>query len=92
MRQADLTDVMPIYKAILADESSQTAVFHDIEQWRTRLIHEGRDALTEFVETFHPDDLQLLKQLIKKAVDEQKKELNCGASHALFRHIRSCVK
>lgn len=92
MRQADLTDVMPIYKAILADKSAQTAVFHDIELWRTRLILEGREALTEFVETFHPNDLQLLKQLIKKAVDEQKKELNTGASRALFRHIRSCVK
>ena len=92
MRQADLTDVIPVLEAIRADESAQTAVFHDIEQWRSRLIHEGRDALTEFVETFHPEDLQQLKQLIKKAVDEHKKELNTGASRALFRHIRSCVK
>lgn len=92
MRQSDLDEVMVAYEAIRADESAQTAVFHDIEVWRTRLMNEGRKALTEFVEAHHPDELQLLKQLIKKAIDEQQKELNTGAGRALFRHIRSCVK
>lgn len=92
MRQADLTNVMPIFETIAADASAQTAVFHDMEQWRTRLIHEGREALTAFIDRFHPNDLQRLKQLIKKAIDEHQNELNTGAGRALFRHIRSCVK
>lgn len=92
MRSSDIDAVFAAYDAIISEENAQTAVFHDIEVWRTRLIHEGREALTAFVDTYHPDDLQLLKQLIKKAVEEHTKEQHTGASRALFRYIRSCVK
>ncbi len=85
-----IDDIHTAYEAIIADEKAQTAKFHDVEVWRARLINEGRDALTEFVDTYHPEDLQQLKQLIKKAIDEQKKELHT-ASRALFRYIRSCI-
>lgn len=92
MRNADLEAVYPIYQATLAEGNAQTAQFHDIENWRHRLISEGHSALTEFVDTFHPEDLQHLKQLIKKTVDAQSKEQEHTVSRALFRYIRSCIK
>jgi ribosome-associated protein len=60
--------------------------------WRTRLIDEGNSALTEFVEKYQPDDVQKLRQLIKKAVKEQEMQKNMGAVKALFRFIRSCLE
>lgn len=92
MRTSDLDTILPIYEDLIADESAQTAAFHEIECWRTRLIEEGNTALTEFIDTFHPEDVQQLKHLIKKAQQEQSNSTNLGASRTLFRYIRSCIK
>ena len=92
MRSSDTDAVLEAYNTILAHENAQTATFHNVEIWRNRLINEGREALTEFVDNYHPDDLQHLKQLIKKAVEEQSKELQTGAARALFRYLRSCIQ
>ena len=89
MRIEGHDEVLAAYERLQADASATTAVFHHIEQWRLRLINEGKDALTELI-THYPDiDVQQLRQFIKKAVDEQKKEHPTGASKALFRYLRS---
>lgn len=92
MRSTDTEAVFEAYHAIISEEKAQTAAFHDIEIWRDRLINGGRDALTAFVDHYHPDDLQHLKQLIKKAVEELTKSQPTGASRALFRHLRSYIQ
>lgn len=92
MRKADLEALYSAYEAILAEENAQTAVFHDIEHWRKRLIHDGREALTEFIDIYHPDDVQQLKQCIKKAIEAETKSPHPGASRALFRYLRGCMQ
>jgi ribosome-associated protein len=93
MRSTDLEDFLPIYHEILDEANAKTASFHHIEIWRTRLIEEGHAALSEFVDAYHPDDLQHLKQLIKKAADAHHLPSQPpAASRALFRYLRSCVK
>lgn len=89
MRSADNEAIITAYEEIKAEESAQTANFHEIEQWRTRLIHEGKLALTEFIDCCPNADVQQLRQLIKKAVAEQENGQNSGASRALFRFLRS---
>lgn len=80
--------ILAAYSELLAEDNAQSAKFHGLELWRERLINEGKDALTAFIEEYHPTDVQQLRQLIKKAVDEQSKKTNTGASKALFRHLR----
>ena len=92
MRSENSEDILAGYEQIQAEASATTAEFHEAELWRTRLMNEGKDALTEFVTAHQPSDILKLRQLIKKAVDEQKKELHLGASKALFRYLRSCLK
>lgn len=92
MRTADLEIFYPEYEAILSEGNAQTATFHDAETWRTRLLTEGHNALTAFIDTFHPEDIQKLKQLVKKAVDEQNKGQPPAANRALFRFIRACIQ
>lgn len=89
MRSADYDTILAEYEAMCADNRAQTATFHAVEEWRDRLIHEGSAALTEFVTTHQPDDIQQLRQLIKKAVDEHAKQKPVGASKALFRYLRA---
>ncbi|QEY49936.1 ribosome biogenesis factor YjgA [Legionella longbeachae] len=91
MRAADYEEILSVYEHMLEEDSAVTASFHEVEHWRDRLINEGKEALTEFIEAYHPEDVQHLRQLIKKAVDEQQKEKNLGASKALFRFLRSSI-
>ncbi len=91
MRASDSEAILNAYEAILAEESAQTFAFHEIEQWRDRLILGGKEALTEFVEHYQPAELQQLRQLIKKAIDEQSSGKHTGAAKALFRFLRSCI-
>ena len=91
MRAADTEAIIDAYEQLQAENKSQTQHFHEIENWRTRLINEGNAALTEFIELYRPEDIQQLRQLLKKAIDAQKKEKNTGAAKALFRYLRSCV-
>jgi len=91
MRSADYEEIMAAYERILEEDSAVTASFHEVEVWRDRLINEGKDALTAFIEEYHPEEVQQLRQLIKKAVDDQQKEKNTGAAKALFRYLRSSI-
>ena len=91
MRAGNTEEILEEYGKMQAEASAQTADFHLMEVWRARLIAEGKDALTEFISTYQPADVQQLRQLIKKAVDESLKEQSTGASKALFRFLRSCL-
>lgn len=89
MRDADYEAISTALETIQAFKNAQTAQFHQVENWRTRLISEGRDALTEFIECYKPENIQHLRQLIKKAQLEQSTQKNTGAGKALFRYLRS---
>lgn len=91
MRAADYEAILAAYESILDEDSAVTASFHGVELWRDRLINEGKEALTEFIEAYHPEEVQQLRQLIKKAVDDQQKEKNTGAAKVLFRYLRSTI-
>lgn len=91
MRAADNEEILAAYERIIEEDSATTASFHEVELWRERLLNEGKEALTAFIEEFHPEEVQQLRQLIKKAVDDQQKDKNTGAAKALFRYLRSCI-
>jgi ribosome-associated protein len=92
MRAADHEAILAAYEQILEEDSAVTANFHEVELWRDKLIEDGKDALTEFIDIYQPEDVQQLRQLIKKAVDDRLKEKNSGAAKALFRYLRSTIK
>lgn len=91
LRSADSEAILEAYNNLLSESSAQTADFHALEVWRDRLIQGDSAALTEFINQYQPDDIQFLRQLIKKAIDEQTHEKNRGAAKALFRYLRSCI-
>lgn len=91
MRAADGDAILEAYEAIVEEGSAQTAAFHELEQWRERLITQGKDALTAFIDSYQPEDVQQLRQLVKKAVDEHHTGKSLGAAKALFRFLRSCL-
>lgn len=92
MRSADSEAILEAYNQLIDEESAVTANFHEIEQWRDKLINEDKNSLTEFIDAYQPNDIQQLRQLIKKANDDQTKQRNTGAAKALFRFLRTCIK
>ncbi len=89
MRYTDSAAIIAAYDQLLSEASAQTANFHQVEQWREQLIHQGKEALTQFLIQFPEVDSQHLRHLIKKAVTEQEKNQSLGASKALFRFIKA---
>lgn len=92
MRAADYEEILAAYERLLEEDKAVTVSFHEVEHWRLRLLNEGKEALTAFIEAYQPEDVQHLRQLIKKAVDDQQKERNSGAAKALFRYLRSFIE
>jgi ribosome-associated protein len=91
MRAADHQAISAAFNELLEADNATNAEFHEVELWRDKLIQGGKETLTEFINAYHPDDMQQLRQLIKKAVDDQVKGKNSGASTTLFRYLRSCM-
>lgn len=84
-------DVEGIQSAVDMFDSSSKAfaqALHQLEAWRTRLINEGNEALTEFVEAHPQVDVQQLRQLVRNAKREVEKKINKGAAKKLFQFLR----
>lgn len=91
MREAPHEEIAALLEQWQSEDSGQTADFHAAEQWRERLINEGKDALTEFMSTYPQTDSQQLRHLVKKAIDDVTHQKNTGAQKALFRFLRTCM-
>lgn len=69
----------------------ETARLHRIEHWRERLISEGNDTLSEFIDS-HPDaDRQRLGQLTRAARRERDRHDSPRAGRLLFAFLRDHV-
>lgn len=92
MRTDEGAEIVAAYEKLLAEDNAQTSEFHETELWRRRLLEEGNEALSAFIDQYHPEDTQQLRHLIKKAAAEQAKEQSLGAAKALFRYLRKLVQ
>ncbi len=91
MRAIDAEALQAAYETLIATDKGQTAIFHQSEQWRQRLLSNDSEALTEFIDTYHPADIQKLRQLIVSAIKAQQSNKDLGASTALFRFIKKTI-
>ena len=69
----------------------ETALLHQAEQWRDRLLADGDDALAALLEEFPTADRQKLRQLVRNAIDERAKNKPPRAFRDLFREVRELL-
>jgi ribosome-associated protein len=62
--------------------------FHLLERWRDRLLHEGPEALTEYLAEYPQADHQHLRQLVRNAMKDEHEQKNRGSSKKLFRYLK----
>jgi len=90
----NVEDIVPIqeaYDKIIHGSKTNTAQFHLIETWRTRLMSDDNTALTAFIEQYPCDNSQTLRHLIRKAKSERDHQKDLGAAKTLFRFIREHI-
>jgi ribosome-associated protein len=83
IRTSDPEPIIEAYNHLLAESNAKTAEFHDLECWRDDLIANGKEALTRFIAQYPQTEVQTLRHLIKKTLEEKP-----GAAKALFRYLR----
>jgi ribosome-associated protein len=92
LRSADYMTIMTAFSALEAESKAQTAQFHATETWRNKLIQGGPNELKEFIDSYRPDNVPLLRQLLKKAQTTANPTQQKTASKALFRYLRDYTK
>jgi len=69
----------------------ETALLHQAEQWRDRLLAGGDQALADLLDAFPTADRQKLRQLVRNALDEKAKNKPPRAFRDLFREVREVL-
>ena len=64
----------------------QTAEFHQLEQWRDRLIEGDEKLLSDLIDQFAAIDRQYIRQLTRNAAMERKKEKPPKSARVLFKY------
>lgn len=70
----------------------QTAEFHQLEQWRDRLIDGDEKLLSDLIDQFPAIDRQYVRQLTRNSAIERKKEKPPKSSRALFKYLAELKK
>jgi len=69
----------------------ETAILHKVETWRVRLLEDGDAALADLLSEFPSADRQHLRQLVRNAAEERKKNKPPHAFRELFRELRELL-
>ncbi len=88
-------DAEPILEALAERERGQQELarrFHELENWRDRLIAEGQGAVNELKAEFPAADRQKLRQLVRNAQKEKQANQPPASSRKLFRYLRELLQ
>jgi len=75
-------------KKIALPLQQETEAFHEIEQWRDRLIAGDNDLINELLNQFQQAERQYLNQLIRNANKEIKLNKPPKSSRLLFKYLK----
>jgi len=70
----------------------EVAQMHRVEDWRERLLDGGDDALAAFIDEFPTADRQHLRQLVRNAGEEKKRNKPPRAFREIFQVVRDAMQ
>jgi ribosome-associated protein len=92
MRDMDCEAIQKALENVQMGNARVTEQFHEVEEWRDKLIAEGDDGLQKFMALYPEVDRQHLRQLIRKAQHDVKQEKKTGGELELFRYLRDLLQ
>jgi ribosome-associated protein len=88
MRAEDAEAMQAVIDKYDSSSKAFAQTIHEIEAWRTRLIDEGNQAMTDFMEKHPTVDAQRLRTLVRNAKKDVEQDKNKGAAKKLFQFLR----
>ena len=91
LRQIDTEPLFLQLEKLRRPHQEDVALQHNIEQWRDRLLHEGQEVFTDFINQHPQADRQQLRQLIRNAQQETNQQAAPKSARQLFKYIREML-
>lgn len=91
LREIDVSAIAEAVESIGSLHRQEVNAFHEIEQWRDRLIEEGDHALSELIAEHPMLDRQKLRQMIRQAAKEKQLGKPPKSGRALFKYLRENI-
>ena len=91
LRQIDSDVLMQQLQQLQRPHKDDVALLHHIERWRDRLLQEGQDALTDFINQHPQADRQQLRQLIRNSQQQAQQQAAPKSARQLFKYIREIL-
>lgn len=91
LREEDETSIRRELAQISQPKREEVKFFHEIEQWRDRLLTADDEAINQFVSEYADADRQHLRQLVRNARKEQQQEKPPRSARLLFQFIRDLM-
>ncbi len=91
MRNSDAEAIRAAYQRVTNPFQEDIKQFHQLEQWRERLLRDGDDALESLLQEYPQADRQHIRQLIRSADKEKKANKPPKAARELFQYLKSLM-
>lgn len=91
LREIDATPIVEAVESIGDLHHHEVNAFHEIEQWRDRLIEEGDHALAELLIEHPMLDRQKIRQMMRQAAKEKQLGKPPRSSRVLFKYLKEQI-
>ncbi|WP_422412992.1 MULTISPECIES: ribosome biogenesis factor YjgA [unclassified Endozoicomonas] len=88
MRDQELEPIQKYLDSLDSTSEEYSRRFHQLERWRDRLINEGHEVLTEYLDKYPEADHQHIRQLVRNAQKEALQDKPPAAFRKLFKYLR----
>lgn len=89
LRDEDEAAIRQTMVQISQPQMDEVKAFHEIEQWRDRLIEGDDEVINRLISRFPDTDRQHLRQLVRNARKERKMEKPPKYSRLLFQYLKN---
>ncbi len=88
MTEEDTHIILAEIKMLSLPQEQEVEAFHQVEEWRDRLIGGDNELLNELITQFDSADRQQLRQMIRNANKEAQNNKPPKASRLLFKYLK----
>ena len=88
LREEDDAAIRQLLNQISQPQRDEVMAFHEIEQWRDKLLDGDDEAINQAVSRFQEADRQHLRQLVRNARKERQQEKPPKSARLLFQYLK----
>ncbi|TPW15256.1 MAG: hypothetical protein FD130_1235 [Halothiobacillaceae bacterium] len=92
MRESDTGPLLIAFDKLKKNDERRTALFHQLERLRDRLLSEGDEAIGDLLERYPQADRAQVRQLTRNAAAESARQQPPKSARQLFTYLRSLAE